>query len=121
MEPENIPTSKPRSSAMRAEIASYTDAGWTQRRPEIIARKRSRRSVQCMSFRPRGVRLLLAFLGYHGVGKRIGASPPCFGATRAPPQNRTRSDFGYYRVSTGGQLESGFDGRGVERDREQPT
>src|SRR5215471_10237265 len=48
IEPENIPTSKPRSSAMRAEIASYTDPGWTQRLPERIARKRSRRSVQFM-------------------------------------------------------------------------
>src|SRR6516165_5043490 len=46
IEPENIPTSKPRSSAIRAEIASYTDPGWTQRLPERIARKRSRRSVQ---------------------------------------------------------------------------
>src|SRR5215472_8633459 len=33
---------------MRAEIASYTDPGWTQRLPERIARKRSRRSVQFM-------------------------------------------------------------------------
>src|SRR5271170_6483514 len=48
IEPENIPTSKPRSSAMRAEIASYTDPGWTQRFPERIVRKRSRRSVQFM-------------------------------------------------------------------------
>src|ERR1700730_12441348 len=48
IEPENMPTSKPRSSAMRAEIASYTDPGWTQRFPERIARKRSRRSVQFM-------------------------------------------------------------------------
>src|SRR4029077_11085923 len=46
IEPENMPASKPRSSAMRAEIASYTDPGWTQRFPERIARKRSRRSVQ---------------------------------------------------------------------------
>src|SRR3974390_3362601 len=46
IEPENIPTSKPRSSAMRAEIASYTEPGCTQRLPERIARKRSRRSVQ---------------------------------------------------------------------------
>src|ERR1700730_10642210 len=51
IEPENIPTSKPRSSAMRAEIASYTDPGCTQRLPERIARKRSRRSVQFMMSR----------------------------------------------------------------------
>src|SRR5271169_1156778 len=50
IEPENIPTSKPRSWAMRAEIASYTEPGCTQRFPEKIARKRSRRSVQFMVF-----------------------------------------------------------------------
>src|SRR5260370_3043663 len=53
IEPENIPTSKPRSSAMRAEIASYTDAGCTQRLPERMARKRSRRSVQFIVSHPR--------------------------------------------------------------------
>ena len=31
---------------MRAEIPSYTDAGWMQRPPAIIVRSRSRRSVQ---------------------------------------------------------------------------
>ena len=44
-------TSRPRSresSAMRAEIASYTEPGCTQRCPERSARKRSRRSVQFM-------------------------------------------------------------------------
>src|SRR5271154_7644642 len=50
IEPENIPTSKPRSSAMRAEIASYTEPGCTQRFPEKIARERSRRSVQFIVF-----------------------------------------------------------------------
>src|SRR6266478_6452207 len=70
IEPENIPTSKPRSSAMRAEIASYTDPGCTQRLPERIARKRSRRSVQFILSRPRRFRdgfsrgeLIMARLG----------------------------------------------------------
>src|ERR1700730_10511730 len=52
IEPENIPTSKPRSSAMRAEIASYTDPGCTQRFPERIARNRPRRSVQLIVSHP---------------------------------------------------------------------
>src|ERR1700719_4024676 len=51
-EPETIPPSTPTSSARRAEIASYTDPGCTQRFPERIARKRSRRSVQFIVSHP---------------------------------------------------------------------
>ena len=49
IEPEKMPTSNPSSSAMRAEIASYTEPVWTQRSPARSARNRSRRSVQSMS------------------------------------------------------------------------
>src|SRR5215831_15937712 len=52
VEPANMPTSKPRSSAMRAEIGSNTEPGWTHRSPDRTARKRLRRSVQCMDFAP---------------------------------------------------------------------
>jgi hypothetical protein len=65
----NIPTSKPRSSAMpRAEIASYTDPGCTQWLPERIARQRSRRS------RPRRFsEWFLARSAYHGPEAKEGA------------------------------------------------
>ena len=49
-----MPTSKPRSSAMRAEIGSNTEPGCTQRLPARIARKRLRRSVQFMCSPPFG-------------------------------------------------------------------
>src|SRR6266481_5256108 len=52
---------------MRAEIASYTEPGWTQRLPERIARKRSCRSVQFMVSRPqRFSGWFLAGSAYHG-------------------------------------------------------
>src|SRR6266566_3411160 len=46
VEPANMPISKPRLSAMRAEIGSKTEPGWTQASPARMARKRSRRVVQ---------------------------------------------------------------------------
>src|SRR5689334_740894 len=50
-----MPISKPRSSAMRAEIGSNTEPGWTQRFPLRISRKRRRRSVQFMTVSPNAV------------------------------------------------------------------
>src|SRR5262245_14689514 len=47
-----MPSSKPRSSAIRAEIGSNTEPGCTQRSPARTARKRRRRSAQCMSVSP---------------------------------------------------------------------
>src|SRR5260370_35780186 len=47
-----MPASKPRSSAMRAEIGSNTEPVWMQRSPESRLRKRLRRSIQCMAFPP---------------------------------------------------------------------
>src|SRR5262245_42890271 len=46
IDPASIPTSKPSASAMRAEIGSKTDPGYTHFVPDRIARKRSRRSDQ---------------------------------------------------------------------------
>src|SRR5581483_3237073 len=43
-DPANMPTSKPSSSAMRAEIGSNTEPGYTQRSPWRMARKRARRA-----------------------------------------------------------------------------
>src|SRR5512133_3566495 len=48
MDPANMPSSNPRSSATRADTGSNTEAGWMQVLPSKIARKRSRRSVHCM-------------------------------------------------------------------------
>src|SRR5512140_3066949 len=48
MDPANMPSSNPRSSATRADTGSNTEAGWMQALPSKIARKRSRRSVHCM-------------------------------------------------------------------------
>src|SRR5215831_18296213 len=45
-EPANIPNSKPRSAAMRAETASCTEAGCTHASPARILRKRVRRALQ---------------------------------------------------------------------------
>src|SRR6185437_10245364 len=49
-DPANMPISNPRSSAMRAEMASKTEAGLTQRPPSRTPRKRWRRSVQSIAF-----------------------------------------------------------------------
>src|SRR5262249_12898845 len=45
-EPANMPNSKPRSAAMRAETASCTEAGCTHALPARIARNRERRELQ---------------------------------------------------------------------------
>src|SRR5262245_44777123 len=45
-EPANIPISKPRSAAIRAEMASCTEAGCTQALPPRISRNRARRPLQ---------------------------------------------------------------------------
>src|SRR3954447_8148090 len=45
VEPAYMPTSKPSSSAMRADIGSKTEPGWTQTLPASTLRKRMRRSV----------------------------------------------------------------------------
>src|SRR4029077_15322410 len=45
-EPANIPNSKPRSAAMRAETASCTEAGCTHALPARIPRNRVRRALQ---------------------------------------------------------------------------
>src|SRR5215472_16892170 len=45
-EPANMPNSKPRSAAMRAETASYTEAGCTHVLPARIPRNRVRRALQ---------------------------------------------------------------------------
>src|SRR6202048_3047226 len=45
-EPANIPNSKSRSAAMRAETASCTEAGCTHALPARIARNRVRRELQ---------------------------------------------------------------------------
>src|SRR5215468_10760666 len=45
-EPANMPNSKSRSAAMRAETASCTDAGCTHALPARIPRKRVRRELQ---------------------------------------------------------------------------
>src|ERR1700730_16073201 len=56
-EPANMPISKPSCSAMRAEIGSNTEPGWTQRDPLRMARNRWRRSVQCIGAPPSRVGL----------------------------------------------------------------
>src|SRR5262249_18133074 len=45
-EPANMPNSKPRSAAMRAETASCTEAGCTHAPPARISRNRVRRTLQ---------------------------------------------------------------------------
>src|SRR5262249_26295783 len=45
IEPENIPTSNPSDAAMRADMASNTDAGCTQTVPSRMSRYRRRRSA----------------------------------------------------------------------------
>src|SRR5882724_5865430 len=67
VEPANMPSSKPRSSAMRAEIGSNTEPGWMQRSPERRARKRLRRSVQCMAFPPENASLSVVSTGKPGA------------------------------------------------------
>src|SRR5512145_575636 len=54
IEPANIPTSKPRAAAMRADIGSKTDAGWTQTLPSSTRRyclRRSESSIMVTTFR----------------------------------------------------------------------
>src|SRR5262252_1413238 len=45
-EPANMPNSKPKSAAMRAETASCTEAGCTHAPPARISRNRMRRALQ---------------------------------------------------------------------------
>src|SRR5262245_40236185 len=62
-----MPISKPRSSAMRAEVGSNTDAGWTQAPPARIARNFRRRSLQSMSNPRRGARPILSAPAAHDL------------------------------------------------------
>src|SRR5262245_50271124 len=48
IEPENMPISNPSDSAMRADMASNTEAGCTQTSPSSTRRYRRRRSEGCM-------------------------------------------------------------------------
>src|SRR4030095_12211108 len=54
IEPANMPTSKPNDAAMRADIGSKTDAGWTQTLPSSTRRyclRRSESSIMVSAFR----------------------------------------------------------------------
>src|ERR1041384_3099492 len=83
-EPANIIASNPTSAAIRAEMPPYTEAGWIHRPPLMIARSRSRRSVQFMApALPRVAKSqrVLARPDHVPTGKHTDAA-----ARRSPPQ-----------------------------------
>src|SRR4051794_22985845 len=76
-EPANMPISNPRSSAMRAEIGSKTEPGWTHASPARTARMRARRSLQFIGSEPRddvgtGLRLAALDLLHRRRQRRVG-------------------------------------------------